>query len=295
MNDDTIEVIFDNNQQLINKINNFEEFQQKCLDVFDINENKDNYIFYVKIQDLKIEISDQQVYYDNLILELNTPTVLIEEKDNSYNEMNEINELKKKIIKTIEEMNNIDEEISKKERCIENYKTKIKENQKLLEKYKESSIKQIQDIKDMINRLKNPSMISKIKNSNLMQSEISITQLQSINFQIHFKNIPSISKSKIETYYSIDYIIVNKGPISFPQGTKFMIIESNSAFKIYSNKYINKDREIPVNEKVNGTLNISVVDRNLLKNGMIEIKFKLKDDIHGNFGKEFRIKVAVED
>jgi predicted RNase H-like nuclease (RuvC/YqgF family) len=295
MNDDTIEVIFDNNQQLINKINNFEEFQQKCLDVFDINENKDNYVFYVKIQDLKIEISDQQVYYDNLILELNTPTVLIEEKDNSYNEMNEINELKKKIIKTIEEMNNIDEEISKKERCIENYKTKIKENQKLLEKYKESSIKQIQDIKDMINRLKNPSMISKIKNSNLMQSEISITQLQSINFQIHFKNIPSISKSKIETYYSIDYIIVNKGPISFPQGTKFMIIESNSAFKIYSNKYINKDREIPVNEKVNGTLNISVVDRNLLKNGMIEIKFKLKDDIHGNFGKEFRIKVAVED
>lgn len=295
MNDDTIEVIFDNNQQLINKINNFEEFQQKCLDVFDINENKDNYVFYVKIQDLKIEISDQQVYYDNLILELNTPTVLIEEKDNSYNEMNEINELKKKIIKTIEEMNNIDEEISKKERCIENYKTKIKENQKLLEKYKESSIKQIQEIKDMINRLKNPSMISKIKNSNLMQSEISITQLQSINFQIHFKNIPSISKSKIETYYSIDYIIVNKGPISFPQGTKFMIIESNSAFKIYSNKYINKDREIPVNEKVNGTLNISVVDRNLLKNGMIEIKFKLKDDIHGNFGKEFRIKVAVED
>ena len=111
MNDDTIEVIFDNNQQLINKINNFEEFQQKCLDVFDINENKDNYVFYVKIQDLKIEISDQQVYYDNLILELNTPTVLIEEKDNSYNEMNEINELKKKIIKTIEEMNNIDEEI----------------------------------------------------------------------------------------------------------------------------------------------------------------------------------------
>ena len=295
MNDDTIEVIFDNNQQLINKINNFEEFQQKCLDVFDINENKDNYVFYVKIQDLKIEISDQQVYYDNLILELNTPTVLIEEKDNSYNEMNEINKLKKKIIKTIEEMNNIDEEISKKEKNIENYKTKFKENQKLLEKYKESSIKQIQDIKDMINRLKNPSMISKIKNSNLMQSEISITQLQSINFQIHFKNIPSISKSKIETYYSIDYIIVNKGPISFPQGTKFMIIESNSAFKIYSNKYINKDREIPVNEKVNGTLNISVVDRNLLKNGMIEIKFKLKDDIHGNFGKEFRIKVAVED
>ena len=295
MNDDTIEVIFDNNQQLINKINNFEEFQQKCLDVFDINENKDNYIFYVKIQDLKIEISDQQVYYDNLILELNTPTVLIEEKDNSYNEMNEINELKKKIIKTIEEMNNIDEEISKKERCIENYKTKIKENQKLLEKYKESSIKQIQDIKDMINRLKNPSMISKIKNSNLMQSEISITQLQSLNFKVTFKNVPSISKSKIETYYSIDYIIVNKGPISFPQGTKFMIIESNSAFKIYSNKYINKDREIPVNEKVNGTLNISVVDRNLLKNGMIEIKFKLKDDIHGNFGKEFRIKVAVED
>ena len=295
MNDDTIEVIFDNNQQLINKINNFEEFQQKCLDVFDINENKDNYVFYVKIQDLKIEISDQQVYYDNLILELNTPTVLIEEKDNSYNEMNEINELKKKIMLIREEINNIDEEISKKERCIENYKTKIKENQKLLEKYKESSIKQIQDIKDMINRLKNPSMISKIKNSNLMQSEISITQLQSINFQIHFKNIPSISKSKIETYYSIDYIIVNKGPISFPQGTKFMIIESNSAFKIYSNKYINKDREIPVNEKVNGTLNISVVDRNLLKNGMIEIKFKLKDDIHGNFGKEFRIKVAVED
>ena len=231
MNDDTIEVIFDNNQQLINKINNFEEFQQKCLDVFDINENKDNYVFYVKIQDLKIEISDQQVYYDNLILELNTPTVLIEEKDNSYNEMNEINELKKKIIKTIEEMNNIDEEISKKERCIENYKTKIKENQKLLEKYKESSIKQIQDIKDMINRLKNPSMISKIKNSNLMQSEISITQLQSINFQIHFKNIPSISKSKIETYYSIDYIIVNKGPISFPQGTKFMIIESDWLLK----------------------------------------------------------------
>ena len=221
--------------------------------------------------------------------------LLIEEKDNNNNEMNEINELKKKIMLIREEINNIDEEISKKERCIENYKTKIKENQKLLEKYKESSIKQIQDIKDMINRLKNPSMISKIKNSNLMQSEISITQLQSINFQIHFKNIPSISKSKIETYYSIDYIIVNKGPISFPQGTKFMIIESNSAFKIYSNKYINKDREIPVNEKVNGTLNISVVDRNLLKNGMIEIKFKLKDDIHGNFGKEFRIKVAVED
>ena len=166
MNDDTIEVIFNNNQQLINKINNFEEFQQKCLDVFDINENKDNYNFYVKIQDLKIEISDQQVYYDNLILELNTPTVLIEEKDNSYNEMNEINELKKKIMKTIEEMNNIDEEISKKEKNIENCKTKIKENQKLLQKYRESSNKQIQDIQDMIKRLKNSTMISKKNISN---------------------------------------------------------------------------------------------------------------------------------
>ncbi len=295
MNDDTIEVIFNNNQQLINKINDFEEFQQKCLDVFDINENKDNYIFYAKIQDIKIEISDQQVYYDNLILELNTPTVLIEEKDNSYNEMNEINELKKKIMKIIQEMNNIDEEISKKEKNIENYKTKIKENQILLQKYRESSKKQIQDIKEMINRLKNPSMINKMKYSNLMQSEISITQLQSLNFKINFKNVPSISKSKIEKYYSIDYIIENKGPISIPQETKFMIMEGDSPFKIHSNKYINKDREIPVNEKVNGTLNICVVEKNLLVKGMKEIKCTLKDNIHGNFGKEFLIRVAIDD
>lgn len=295
MNDDTIEVIFNNNQQLINKINNFEEFQQKCLDVFDINENKDNYIFYVKIQDLKIEISDQQVYYDNLILELNTPTVLIEEKDNSYNEMNEINELKKKIMKIIQEMNNIDEEISKKEKNIENCKTKIKENQKLLQKYRESSNKQIQDIQDMIKRLKNSSMISKTNISNSMLSEISITQLQSLNFKVTFKNVPSISKSKIEKYYSIDYIIENKGPISIPQETKFMIMEGDSPFKIHSNKYINKDREIPVNEKVNGTLNICVVEKNLLVKGMKEIKCTLKDNIHGNFGKEFLIRVAVDD
>ena len=295
MNDDTIEVIFNNNQQLINKINNFEEFQQKCLDVFDINENKDNYNFYVKIQDLKIEISDQQVYYDNLILELNTPTVLIEEKDNSYNEMNEINELKKKIMKTIEEMNNIDEEISKKEKNIENCKTKIKENQKLLQKYRESSNKQIQDIQDMIKRLKNSSTISKTNISNSMLSEISITQLQSLNFKVTFKNVPSISKSKIEHYYSIDYIIENKGPISIPQETKFMIMEGDSPFKIHSNKYINKDREIPVNEKVNGTLNICVVEKNLLVKGMKEIKCTLKDNSHGNFGKEFLIRVAVDD
>ncbi len=295
MNDDTIEVIFNNNQQLINKINNFEEFQQKCLDVFDINENKDNYIFYVKIQDLKIEISDQQVYYDNLILELNTPTVLIEEKDNSYNEMNEINELKKKIMKTIEEMNNIDEEISKKEKNIENCKTKIKENQKLLQKYRESSNKQIQDIQDMIKRLKNSSMISKTNISNSMLSEISITQLQSLNFKVTFKNVPSISKSKIEKYYSIDYIIENNGPISIPQNTKFMIIERDSPFKFHSNKYINKDREIAINEKVNGTLNISVDKKNLLVKGMKEIKCTLKDNSHGNFGKEFLIRVAVDD
>ena len=69
-------------------------------------------------------------------------------------------------MKTIEEMNNIDEEISKKEKNIENCKTKIKENQKLLQKYRESSNKQIQDIQDMIKRLKNSTMISKKNISN---------------------------------------------------------------------------------------------------------------------------------
>ena len=67
------------------------------------------------------------------------------------------------------------------------------------------------------------------------------------------------------------------------------------AFKIHSNKYINKDREITVNEKVNGNVNICVIKKMLLVIGMNDIKLTLKDNNLGNFGKEFIIKVAVED
>lgn len=98
---DNIIVKFENKKENIELKRSFEEFKYHCGEIFEIDENDlNNYIFYVIIDGLKIEIDNNTNYID-IILEDTTAQEIYIEKMN----LNESNE--DKILSLNEQLKNI--------------------------------------------------------------------------------------------------------------------------------------------------------------------------------------------
>lgn len=299
-----VKVYFKNNEKILTIPKEFKEFKKNCMKEFNLFEDDDNYIFFVKIQDLTFEVSNQNEYFDNLISEINIPIILIEEKNTNLNELNQINEIKK-LKETIEnirkELIEVNNEIQKKEEFIKVCNDKIEQNQKLLNDNWEKAEKKIKQYLEEINKLKNPIYVSsKIKsqsviNSNMFQSGISISSLQSNKLKVFPKSIPSIKKNIIDQNISIILEIENQGPSVIPYNSKLSIIEENSPFQIISDTVLSKDQNINVNQKVIIDLKLAVDNERIIQNGMTQVTLKLYHSSYGNFGKEFTINIAVVD
>ena len=140
---DNIIVKFENKKENIELKRSFEEFKYHCGEIFEIDENDlNNYIFYVIIDGLKIEIDNNTNYID-IILEDTTAQEIYIEKMN-LNESNEdkilsLNEQlkniqsllleKKKKLKLInEKSNDYEETLNELNKEIEDYQKKFDSN-----------------------------------------------------------------------------------------------------------------------------------------------------------------------
>ena len=109
---DNIVVKFENKKENIELKRSFEEFKYHCGEIFEIDENDlNNYIFYVIIDGLKIEIDNNTNYID-IILEDTTAQEIYIEKMN----LNESNE--DKILSLNEQLKNIQSLLLEKKKKI---------------------------------------------------------------------------------------------------------------------------------------------------------------------------------
>ena len=120
LEDMKIKVFYNNQVHSFNKKNDFNIFKQDCFRKFGII-NEENILFYIKLNDIIIEINDQYVYKDNILIEINTPVIYISNKD--------LFNMKKQINKVNEEIITIKDRIKKYKQIINKCKENIYKNE----------------------------------------------------------------------------------------------------------------------------------------------------------------------
>ena len=277
--EDEIKVFYNKQIKSFKKRNNFMKFKQDCFIEFNILD-QENFIFYIKMNNLIIQINEQKDYSDMIIKDLNTPDIYILNKD-LFLIKNQINNIK-------EEIDTIKNNIEQYKQKINNCKKKINENEHMLEEYKKKTNEKLQYLEKDIENLK---IYESFNNSSLLYSRNKfLSSLHKIKLKVININIPEINRNRIQDYYYVKIKVINEGPIAIPAKTYLSIIE-RSAFKT-SNEYINNGNEIDKDQNVNITFKLVLNDKNLLIEGFNIIKMKLCNEEFAGFGNPFTINIA---
>ena len=230
------------------------------------------------LNDLIIKIENQKDYKDMILDEINTPNI--------YISINELFLVKEQIYKVKEDISKIQNRIEKNKQIIKNSKENIVKITELFEKFKSKANEEIEKLKNEFSKdlMSWTSSINNSKNQYL-------SLLHKINLSIININIPEINKNKIEEYYIAKIKLKNNGPIPIPAKTIISLNNNNNAFRIMD-KYINDEKEIQKDETVDINIKLSLINKELLKEGFNYINMRLCNEEFAEFGEIFKIKVA---
>ena len=276
-----IKVFYNNQAHSFNKKNDFNIFKQDCFRKFGII-NEENILFYIKLNDIIIEINDQYVYKDNILIEINTPVIYISNKD--------LFNVKKQIKKVNEEIITIKDRIKKYQQIINKCKENIYKNEQLLEDYKKIVNERVKKFNEEIENLEKTKTLS--NPSSIFSKNEYLSLLHNINLNIINLNIPEINRNKIEEYYIIKIKIENKGPIPIPDHTCLSIIDRKSPFKTQDNEYINNANKIETGQTIDIMFKLYLRNKDLLNEGINVVNLSLFHRNYAQFGDSFQIKIA---
>ena len=276
-----IKVFYNNQAHSFNKKNDFNIFKQDCFQKFGII-NEENILFYIKLNDIIIEINDQYVYKDNILIEINTPVIYISNKD--------LFNVKKQIKKVNEEIITIKDRIKKYQKIINKCKENIYKNEQSLEDYKKIVNERVKKFNEEIENLEKTKSLS--NPSSIFSKNEYLSLLHNINLNIINLNIPEINRNKIEEYYIIKIKIENKGNIPIPDHTCLSIKKKKSPFKTQDNEYINNANKIETGQTIDIMFKLYLRNKDLLNEGINIVNLSLFHRNFAQFGDSFQIKIA---
>ena len=184
-----------------------------------------------------------------------------------------------------EEINKIQNKIEKNKQIIKNSKENIVKITESFEQFKNKVNEEMEKLKNEFSK-----DLMSMSSSLISSKNHFLSSLHKINLSITNLNIPEINKNKIEEYYIAKIKLKNNGPIPIPAKTN-VSLNNNYAFRIID-KYINDGKEIQKDETVDINIKLSLINKDLLKEGFNSIDMRLYSEEFADFGGVFQIKVA---
>ena len=216
--DDVFYCNYNGEKIIVNLYESFKTFKKQCAKALKIENTKD-IKFYIKFNDIEVEITNQDIYEENILNDLSIKEVFCFLNNNSNNRNNEkrISDDEEKllsIIKKLEErvnkleLNNneilqknkeLENELSNLKNQFENYKkeTNIRLNQLEIEKGKEN-VKFIEEIK---NRSSNNELDIQIP----IKENKKINKIQTIEPKELENSYKTVEPSKINNIFNINF------------------------------------------------------------------------------------------
>ena len=296
-----IDIFFNKQLKSINCDNNFQKFQENCLEEFDLNRREIKYYEFYIIKDNKRENITNQFEYDNLVYNNENLEIVFfelneDEDNNDYDIINNNNDeiitLKNELMELYSILIDYQKQLIDIEEESKSFLELEQQSKKNFLEYKSYVENQLNDLQMKINSFNNNSE----QNQNIMISEIENNennnsvenQIQNISHNDSSENYSCIfiidkefevNVLNIDNPFIINLKIKNNGNIIIPQN--WNIKQFNKSESIFKIKDIDIKNEIKVNEEISIKMEVEIKNINNINYGINSFEIAL---IHKNIG-----------
>lgn len=296
-----IDIFFNKQLKSINCDNNFQKFQENCLEEFNLNRREIKYYEFYIIKDNKRENITNQFEYDNLVYNNENLEIVFfelneDEDNNDYDIINNNNDeiitLKNELMELYSILIDYQKQLIDIEEESKSFLELEQQSKKNFLEYKSYVENQLNDLQMKINSFNNNSE----QNQNIMISEIENNdnnnnvenQIQNISHNDSSENYSCIfiidkefevNVLNIDNPFIINLKIKNNGNIIIPQN--WNIKQFNKSESIFKIKDIDIKNEIKVNEEISIKMEVEIKNINNINYGINSFEIAL---IHKNIG-----------
>ena len=296
-----IDIFFNKQLKSINCDNNFQKFQENCLEEFNLNRREIKYYEFYIIKDNKRENITNQFEYDNLVYNNENLEIVFfelneDEDNNDYDIINNNNDeiitLKNELMELYSILIDYQKQLIDIEEESKSFLELEQQSKKNFLEYKSYVENQLNDLQMKINSFNNNSeqnqniMISDIENNDNNNSVEN--QIQNISHNDSSENYSCIfiidkefevNVLNIDNPFIINLKIKNNGNIIIPQN--WNIKQFNKSESIFKIKDIDIKNEIKVNEEISIKMEVEIKNINNINYGINSFEIAL---IHKNIG-----------
>jgi hypothetical protein len=296
-----IDIFFNKQLKSINCDNNFQKFQENCLEEFNLNRREIKYYEFYIIKDNKRENITNQFEYDNLVYNNENLEIVFfelneDEDNNDYDIINNNNDeiitLKNELMELYSILIDYQKQLIDIEEESKSFLELEQQSKKNFLEYKSYVENQLNDLQMKINSFNNNSeqnqniMISEIENNDNNNSVEN--QIQNISHNDSSENYSCIfiidkefevNVLNIDNPFIINLKIKNNGNIIIPQN--WNIKQFNKSESIFKIKDIDIKNEIKVNEEISIKMEVEIKNINNINYGINSFEIAL---IHKNIG-----------
>ena len=296
-----IDIFFNKQLKSINCDNNFQKFQENCLEEFNLNRREIKYYEFYIIKDNKRENITNQFEYDNLVYNNENLEIVFfelneDEDNNDYDIINNNNDeiitLKNELMELYSILIDYQKQLIDIEEESKSFLELEQQSKKNFLEYKSYVENQLNDLQMKINSFNNNSE----QNQNIMISEIENNennnsvenQIQNISHNDSSENYSCIfiidkefevNVLNIDNPFIINLKIKNNGNVIIPQN--WNIKQFNKSESIFKIKDIDIKNEIKVNEEISIKMEVEIKNINNINYGINSFEIAL---IHKNIG-----------
>ena len=296
-----IDIFFNKQLKSINCDNNFQKFQENCLEEFNLNRREIKYYEFYIIKDNKRENITNQFEYDNLVYNNENLEIVFfelneDEDNNDYDIINNNNDeiitLKNELMELYSILIDYQKQLIDIEEESKSFLELEQQSKKNFLEYKSYVENQLNDLQMKINSFNNNSE----QNQNIMISEIENNennnsvenQIQNISHNDSSENYScvfiidkefEVNVLNIDNPFIINLKIKNNGNRVIPQN--WNIKQFNKSESIFKIKDIDIKNEIKVNEEISIKMEVEIKNINNINYGINSFEIAL---IHKNIG-----------